>query len=208
MSSAAAIVGATVCASGKVKLNGVNLKLPQADSVMIDIARRFGVRIKRNEGGLLVDARQLTSNGSNPQKMMMEFDLGSAPDVVPAVLGMVSGLNRAVRISNVGHLRFKESDRLGTLARGFKLLGTGVIEGNDSIEVTAGTLKGRRKPIVLDPQNDHRMLMAFTIAGLSGRFGPFSILNPECVKKSYPDFISDLQRLCGREGKKILRVAR
>ena len=164
---------------------------------------RRNKRRKNNRSSLVV-----ASGKTIFDKAPLELDLRNSPDVVPAVVGMALGLNRRVRIRNVAHLRFKESNRLRTLVDGFKRLGINVVEESNSIETPAGIAKVRRKPIVLDPQNDHRMLMAFTIAGLSGRFGAFEILDPDCVRKSYPDFVSDIQGLCGDEGKRILRIAR
>ena len=206
MSSAAMIIGATLCSSGKVELPGIDFRLPQADSLVVDIAKRFGARIRWRRGALIVNV----TGGINPDgnHLMQKLDLSGAPDLVPAVVGMACGLNHSVRVENVGHLRFKESDRLSTIVNGFRKLGVVMREGHDSIDIFGVSNISRRKPILLDPQNDHRMLMAFTIAGLSGRFVAFDILNPGCVKKSYPNFVSDIQGLCGNEGKKILRIGR
>ena len=104
-----------------------------------------------------------------------------------------------MKIVNVGHLRFKESDRISTLSRELQKIGVPTEEKNTCLEINKGktfsSIVGG-KPILLDPENDHRMLISFTIAGLSGRFGEIRIRDPECVKKSYPDFVTDLQRAC------------
>ncbi len=61
MSSAAVIIGATLCASGKVELRGVDLTLPQSDSVMMDVAKRFGAGIeRRRKNNSLVVASEKT----------------------------------------------------------------------------------------------------------------------------------------------------
>ena len=57
MSSAAVIIGATLCASGRVELRGVDLSLPQPDSVMMDIAKSFGARIERKRDTIVINSR-------------------------------------------------------------------------------------------------------------------------------------------------------
>jgi 3-phosphoshikimate 1-carboxyvinyltransferase len=59
------------------------------------------------------------------------------------------------------------------------------------MKIRGGRLKGGA---VLDPNGDHRMAMAFSIAGLlTDR--PTVIRHAECVDVSYPDFYEDLQSL-------------
>ena len=66
-----------------------------------------------------------------------------------------------------------------------------------------------RKPIVIDPEKDHRMLMALAIAALSGRYGEILIRDPDCVRKSYPAFVKDLQKFChDKKTVKIVEVSR
>ncbi|MDG7001644.1 MAG: hypothetical protein JRN15_21305, partial [Nitrososphaerota archaeon] len=89
---------------------------------------------------------------------------------------------------------------LHTLAAELAKLGIKTHETASSLSVFAKSKKESfRKPILLDSQSDHRMLMAFTIAGMSGRFGEILISDPGCVAKSYPTFVSDLQRACGEK---------
>jgi 3-phosphoshikimate 1-carboxyvinyltransferase len=212
MSSAAALIGATLSARGSVMLRGVDLSLPQPDSEMLSVAKILGAKVRfgKRDHSLTVHAGIL---GNATGKL--NFDMKSSPDMVPSVMGALAGLGRDVKIRNVGHLRYKESDRIRTLSEGLTQLGIGIREGSGTIEALADyrsqrgfTTSSERKPIVVNPRNDHRMLMAFTIAGLSGRLGAFSILDPDCVKKSYPEFISDINLLCagGRSHRRQLIV--
>lgn len=194
MSTAAALIGATVASHGRVILQGVNPDLPQSDSAIIPIARKFGAFVSSpKQGQLLVKSTKLKSDPLN-------LDLGDSPDLVPVVAGLSAALGRNVSMSRVGHLRFKESDRLSVLAREFDKLGVPTRTTPSSLtllaEHTQKVTKQIRKPILLNPERDHRMLMALTIAGLSGRYGELRITNPDCVRKSYPEFVKDLQALC------------
>lgn len=191
MSTAAALIGAAIASRGNVRLLGVNKGLPQSDSVIVRIARKFGARIRENKASL--SAQMIESKHG-----WINFSLANSPDIVPVVVGLSAAMGRGVGISEIGHLRFKESDRLSVLSRELTKLGLKTSEGKSSIQVSGEMSPARqiRKPIVLDPDRDHRMLMALTIAGLSGRFGELRIKDPDCVKKSYPSFVSDLQKLC------------
>ncbi len=202
MSSAAALIGATLAAGGHVKLEGVDSKFPQSDAAMISIARKFGASIRQTDRALVVKSKEKNAR-------LLKFDLNDSPDIVPVVVALAAALGQRVNVSNVWHLRFKESDRISVLSRELRKLGVKTREGRSSLSVSSGNASNLRKPIVIDPQKDHRMLMALVIAGLSGRYGEILIRDPECVRKSYPNFVADLQKLCGeKETVKIVEVSR
>lgn len=194
MSAASALIGAAISAKGDLKLLGVDQNLPQSDAIFLSFAHLFGGRITHGKNSVRVRSRQISSKP-------IDLDLKDAPDLVPSVAGLAAGLGRDLLISNVGHLRFKESNRLLALASGLDKLGvrTRITDTSLSIFGAGKSTSGLRKPILLDPQQDHRMLMAFTIAGLSGRFGEVLVSDPDCVAKSYHHFIKDIQRLCGEK---------
>lgn len=198
MSSGASLVCAAISAQGSVELLGVNSKLPQADSAILGMARKFGasVSFRRKESSVLI-------RSGRTYIRPMRLDLKESPDLVPVVAGLAAGTGRKLTITNVGHLRFKESDRLHTIARELQKLGVKTKETSSSLAIL-GEYQISRKPIVLESESDHRILMALVVAGLSGRFGAFSIRDPSCVKKSYPDFLSDIRRLA--HDKAVLKI--
>ncbi len=199
MSSAASLIAATLACKGKLHLLGVDIRLPQPDATFLDISRKFGANISRSQGSVLVEPKKKeVSLGP------LVFNMKRCPDLVPIVSGLAAAIGTKVKITNVAHLRFKESDRLSTISRELRKLGVRTKETKDSITIFAASLAKnailRRKPILLDPENDHRILMALTVASLSGRFGEVLISDPSCVNKSYPEFVLDLQRLLHQRG--------
>ena len=86
-------------------------------------------------------------------------------------------------IRGAGELRYKESDRLGVMAAGLRRLGIEVVENADGLVIEGGELHGGR----LDAQGDHRIAMAFAIAGAAAR-EPIEILGTDQVSTSFPDF--------------------
>jgi 3-phosphoshikimate 1-carboxyvinyltransferase len=201
MSSAAALIGATLSARGTIRMHGIDAKMPQADSAFLEIAKKLGARItnKGRDGTIEVDAKY---SGEIKDHRLLSFDLKDSPDLVPIVIAAAAALGNKVKAANVGHLRFKESDRLGTLAQEYKKLGLVLSEGKDSLAISSSMFHSRQSiasPLILSSENDHRILMSLVIAGISGKFGEFWITNPSCVKKSYPAFISDLKSLMKNE---------
>ncbi|MDP6521011.1 MAG: hypothetical protein QF411_14035 [Planctomycetota bacterium] len=140
-----------------------------------------------------------------------ELDLSGEPDLAPvlatvaaaAALGL-GGPPATSRLTGLGTLVIKESDRLAVLARGLRCLGLSVTTGRETLTIgprkspeaplakgtppyEAGpTPGGRPKRVLLDPHGDHRMAFAFALLGLL-RPG-LEVLSPECVAKSWPDF--------------------
>jgi len=94
-------------------------------------------------------------------------------------------------ISNAGELRVKETDRLAAVATNLRAMGAQVQETEDGMIITGGVpLHGTR----LDSFGDHRIAMAFAIAGLFAE-GETTITNTDCVATSYPGFYQTLERI-------------
>ncbi len=97
-------------------------------------------------------------------------------------------------ISDAGELRVKESDRLAAIATNLRAMGAQVAELEDGLEIIGGVpLQGAR----LDSGGDHRIAMAFAVAGLFAE-GETIITNTDCVNTSYPGFYETLDSLIRR----------
>ena len=86
-------------------------------------------------------------------------------------------------IRGAEELRYKESDRLGVMAAGLRRLGADVAEHADGLVIDGGELHGGR----VDAQGDHRIAMAFAIAGIVAR-EPIEVIGTDHVSTSFPDF--------------------
>ncbi len=191
MSSAAALIGATIAAKGELRLtNAGGNRFPQPDSAILSVARRLGENVVTEDGSIIVNQRNQRRQGP------ISLDLKDSPDLVPAVAGLAAATSAQISISNIGHLRFKESDRISVLSRELSKIGVKTVESQTSLSIFGSQSALSTGDILVSPEGDHRMLMALTIAGLSGRFGNIYIEDPDCVRKSYPSFVADLQSLC------------
>ena len=94
-------------------------------------------------------------------------------------------------ISNAGELRVKETDRLAAIATNLRAMGAQVGETEDGLEIFGGLpLQGAK----VDSFGDHRIAMAFAIAGLFAE-GETTITNTDCVNTSYPGFYQMLDKI-------------
>ena len=90
------------------------------------------------------------------------------------------------RIIGAGHVRYKESDRLGTVAAGIRALGGRATVEGDELRVDGGSLRGG----VVNAAGDHRLVLAFGVLGLC--VPGVRIRGAEAVGKSYPGFLREL----------------
>ena len=90
----------------------------------------------------------------------------------------------------MAHIRHKESDRIGDLARELRKLGAIIEETDDGLCIHPQPL---REGVRIETYNDHRMAMSLAIAGL--RMPGIQIADPDCTAKTYPDFFHDLESL-------------
>ena len=94
-------------------------------------------------------------------------------------------------IKDAKELRVKESDRLSTVADGLKAMGVSVEEFDAGMEIEGGAkLKGAE----IDSLGDHRIAMAFAIAGLFAD-GVTVVKDVACVNTSYPGFGDELKQV-------------
>jgi len=156
--------------------------MPQADEAIIDILEKMGVVVTLNKNVIKIKSPKKLDGG--------KFDLNDSPDLVPAVAILALKTSKPIEISNVEHVRYKETDRIDILARELAKLGIKVIEKKDGL-----ILKNSENLIGADlnSENDHRLFMAFCIAGMY--VGNCSVSHPESVKISYPNFIQEMKRI-------------
>lgn len=121
-----------------------------------------------------------------------------APEEVPGLIDEIPGLAAlaamqpgiSMTVRGAQELRVKESDRISMLARGFAALGVQVDEYPDGFTIYGGPPAGGEA----DAAHDHRLAMAFAIAGSRAR-GPVHVTGADAVAVSYPGFFDELERI-------------
>lgn len=175
--AAAAVTGGRACVTN-VQRGGF-----QGDLRLVEVLEAMGCRVHDDIEGLTVEGPPsgVLTGGC--------FDLNDMPDQAQtlAVCGLFA--DRPVEIRDVWNLRIKETDRLSALARELSRLGAHVSEHHDAITVHPLPAPDARREVVIDTYNDHRMAMAFAVAGL--RIPGLALADPGCVAKTYPGFFRD-----------------
>jgi 3-phosphoshikimate 1-carboxyvinyltransferase len=168
------LAGAAVL-GGDVVLAGLARSSAQGDRRFVDILEAMGCRAAWTGDELRLEGPDRLRGGS--------FDCNETPDIVPTLAAIAPFADGPVEITNVGHLRVKESDRIDSVASELTKLGAKVTTTSDSMRIEPGY---GGDDASVDPHDDHRLAMAFAIAGL--RRGGVSIENERVVGKSYPRF--------------------
>lgn len=112
-------------------------------------------------------------------------------DEIPIIAVLASCAQGTTVIRNAEELKVKESNRLDIMVQELSAMGVD-IEGTDDGMIIRGG-----KPLhgtVVDSRLDHRIAMAFAIAGLTAD-GETTIEHDSCVNISYPGFYDDLMAL-------------
>jgi 3-phosphoshikimate 1-carboxyvinyltransferase len=112
-------------------------------------------------------------------------------DEIPVLAVLGTRTQNGIRIRDASELRVKESDRINAVAVNLRALGAEVEEFPDGLFVPGRqTLHSG----VVDSFGDHRIAMAFAVAGLMAS-GPVTIKNPGCVGISFPSFFDILAQI-------------
>jgi 3-phosphoshikimate 1-carboxyvinyltransferase len=117
-------------------------------------------------------------------------------DELPMLAALGPYTEEGIEIRDAAELRVKESDRIAALAENLRRMGATVDERPDGLRVE-GRRAGKLHGAEIDPRGDHRIVMAFAVAGLAAD-GPTIIRDADCAGVSYPTFFEDLNRLAER----------
>lgn len=184
-SSLALLLSAAVLVGSDIKIRVVMGDLPQGDEAFIDILEALGVRVIIDEETISINNVEKLSGG--------KFDLSNTPDLLPPLSILALKSQKPIEIVNVGHARFKETDRIAIIARELKKIGIKIVEKSDGMILeSSDQLRGA----TLNAENDHRLFMAFCIVGM--HVGNCTITDPESIDVSYPGFIKEMKN-CGAD---------
>jgi 3-phosphoshikimate 1-carboxyvinyltransferase len=114
-------------------------------------------------------------------------------DELPMLAALGPYTERGIEIHDARELRVKESDRIAAISEGLKAMGAKVQEFPDGMRVE-GKSSGKLHGAKIDPQGDHRIAMALSVAAL-GAEGDTVIRDSECVGVSFPEFFTTLDKL-------------
>jgi 3-phosphoshikimate 1-carboxyvinyltransferase len=169
--AAAAITG------GTVTVEGLGKNALQGDVAFCDCLGKMGCRVEYGDSEISVTGGPLYG---------IEVDMNGISDTVQTLAAVALFANGPTTVTHVGHIRHKETDRIGDLARELRKFGATVTERDDGLTIEPNEVK----PAQVATYDDHRMAMSLALVGL--KTPGVVIEDPACTGKTYPKFWNDL----------------
>lgn len=170
----------------EIKCLHLNKYSLQGDKAIIEIVQKMGAKLEIFDDYVIV----------KPSKTKGTIiDVSQCPDIAPilTVLGALS--EGETKIINAERLRIKESDRIISIKTELNKLGAKVEEVGDSLVIQGvDTFEGG---VEVSAWNDHRIAMSLAIASIRCK-NEIVIDEAESVKKSYPHFWDDFEKMGGQ----------
>ena len=194
ISSAAFWIVAAASRPGS-KLLITNVGFNPSRTAIIDVLIRMGARIEdtvqQEDGGEPRGNIEIIGQELKGTEILPE-EVPNLIDEVPilAVAGALAEGQMTIR--NAAELRVKETDRIETTAKNLRAMGAEIQEFEDGMIITG---KAKLRGTHLNSYGDHRIAMAFAIAGLLAQEGNTVIEDCACVNTSYPGFAGHLEEM-------------
>jgi 3-phosphoshikimate 1-carboxyvinyltransferase len=186
-SSASYPLAAAALVGGAVSVRHLGARSAQGDAGFADVLARMGCITVVSEHDTVVMRRRDTPLRG------IDIDMSDISDLVPTVAVVATQAVTPTRITGVGFIRHKESDRLGDLAAELAKCGADITVEPDGLLIRpTDLLSGAR----LETHQDHRLAMAFGILGLA--VDGIEVADPDVVSKSWPSFWEALAEIPAR----------
>ena len=176
---------------GTITVVGLSRNAVQGDVRFVDCLKKMGCQVQYQSDRITV-SRPLPENGHAVPLHGIEVDMNEISDTVPTLAVVAMFADTPTWIRNVAHIRKKETDRIAAVVTELRKFGVRVDEFDDGLRIEPLTAQHIPSPVTVETYDDHRMAMSFARAGL--KLDGVTILDPDCVQKTYPDFFSDLKK--------------
>ncbi|MCC7208783.1 MAG: 3-phosphoshikimate 1-carboxyvinyltransferase [Anaerolineae bacterium] len=187
-SNASYFFAAAALTGGRVRVPDLTPDSLQGDVRFLDVLREMGCVVSAfaspDGGGIEV---------RGPAQLRgVDVDMNAISDTAQTLAAIAPFAAEPVTMRNIGHIRHKETDRIAAMVTELRRLGANVDDGPDWITIHPSALR----PAAVETYDDHRMAMAFAVAGL--RTPGLRIRNPGCTAKTFPDYFERFAALYTR----------
>lgn len=192
-------VAAACLTDSHITMQNVGLNLTR--NGYLEVLQRFGANIRitstdesAGEPVGTIDVFGDGELGSTDETRLINGEIiANIIDEIPVLAVFGTQIPGGIEIRDAGELRVKESDRIASVVENLKRMGADVTEFDDGLRVGRSQLKGAE----IDSFGDHRIAMAFAVAGLFAS-GETNIIGAECAAVSFPDFFDILESIAAR----------
>ncbi len=180
-SAASYLLAAAALTGGRVRVPGLGAGSRQGDVGFAQVLARMGAEVRIDDAGIeVVGTGRLHG---------IEVDLGDMSDTAQTLAAVAVAADGPTRITGIGFIRAKETDRIAAMVTELTRLGIDAREEPDGLVIHPGT----PRPGIVATYDDHRMAMSFALLGLTTP--GIRIADPGCVAKTFPDYFAVLERL-------------
>ncbi len=195
ISSAAFFLVAAACLPGS-EIVLPNVGINSSRRAIIDVLQRFGAEITISDEREVCNepiATIIVRSGLQPTSAANLVNgriIANLIDEIPILAILGTQLENGLEIRDAAELRVKESDRISAVVENLKRMKADVEEFPDGFRIGRSQLHGA----VVDSFGDHRIAMAFAVAGLFAE-GETEINGADCAAVSFPGFFDTLESL-------------
>ena len=177
----------------------VQLGLNPTRATLLDVLTALGVKISvlqlEEKNAELVGTVQVTAPAAGLGSTTISGTLAAQLiDELPVLAAIAPYTGGGIRIRDAKELRVKESDRIALVVKNLRAMGAEVEEFEDGLDVPGGQ---RLHGAIIDSGGDHRIAMAFSVAGLRAE-GDTLIRGAESAAISFPEFFDLLDNVAER----------
>jgi 3-phosphoshikimate 1-carboxyvinyltransferase len=177
-SGASYFFAAAAVTGGKVVVPGLGSRSLQGDLGFVRILERMGCAVRQTESETEVRGAERLHG--------VEVDMRDLSDTAQTLAAVAPFADSPTRITGIGFIRKKETNRVAAVVRELTRLGIHADEEPDGMIIHPGMPRAG----TVATYDDHRMAMSFAVLGL--RAPGIEIADPGCVAKTFPDFFEVL----------------
>jgi len=173
--AAAAVTG------GRVRIPGLTRQSRQGDIRFVEVLAAMGCAVTWGPDFIEVQGPDALRG--------VTVDMRDISDTALTLAAIAPLATTPTEIRGLAHTRHQETDRVHALATELQRLGVPVEELPDGLRIRPAAVQ----PGVVETYHDHRIAMSFAVLGL--RVPGIGLRNPQCVRKTFPDFFDRLAAL-------------
>lgn len=174
---------------GRVRVEGLGSGSSQGDLRFADLLAQMGAAVEITSTHTEVRGTGVLHG--------IDVDMADCSDTAQTLAAVAAYADGPTRVTGIGFIRGKETDRVAAVVTELQRLGVGASEDADGFTVHPGRPHGG----VVQTYDDHRMAMSFAVlAAGADPSDPVQVADPGCVAKTYPGFWDDLAQVRGTAG--------
>ena len=182
-SNASYFFAAAALTGGRVRLADIAANSAQGDIHFVDVLEKMGCTVNRYARGVeVIGPDQLRG---------IDVDMKAISDTSLTLAAIAPFAKNPVRLRNIEHTRWQETDRIAAMVAQLRRLGVAVEEHRDGVTI----MPSKPKSSSIDTYKDHRVAMSFALVGL--RVPGIHINDPGCVGKTFPTYFDVWDQIRG-----------